>query len=104
MIGDVDVCNDDAHFHKGLVSIEQAQLNKIVNARLLKVGQVFCVVDVSLRVEIPIADFSWVEEFVIVHCAIIEQMGKSVAESSNIFQPCLNGEICSKKDDHAIKR
>ena len=27
MVGDVDVCNDDTHFHEGLVLAEQSQLD-----------------------------------------------------------------------------
>jgi hypothetical protein len=36
---------------------------------------------VSLRVQIPVADFGGVKEFEFAHGAIIEQEGKSVAES-----------------------
>lgn len=71
--GNMNVSNDDAHLHEGLILAEQAQLNEIVDTRLLEVGQVFCVVHVSLRVQISVTDFSWMEEFEIGHGGIIQQ-------------------------------
>ena len=68
----VNVSNDDAHLHEGLILAEQAQLHEIVDSRLLEVGQVFCVVDMSLRVQIPVTDFGWMEEFEIGHGGIIQ--------------------------------
>ena len=68
---DMDVRNDDADLHKGLVFAKQPHLHKVVDARLLEIGQVLGVVDVSLRVQIPVADFGGMEEFVIGHGAII---------------------------------
>jgi predicted nuclease of restriction endonuclease-like (RecB) superfamily len=54
-----------------LVSAEKPKLNQIVDTCLLEIGQVFGVVDVSLRVQIPVADFDWMEEFEIRHGGII---------------------------------
>jgi hypothetical protein len=71
MIGDVDIGDDDAYFHKGLILVKQPKLDQIIDARLLEVGQVFCVVYMSLRVQVSVADFSGVEEFVIGHVGII---------------------------------
>jgi exonuclease III len=64
LVGDVNICHNDADLHKGLVFAEQAKLHEIVDTRLFEIRQVFCVVDMSLRVEVPVADFGWVEEVV----------------------------------------
>ncbi len=74
MKGNVNISNDDAHLHEGLILAEQAQLNEIVDTRLLEIGQVFCVVDMSLRVQIPVTDFGWMEEFEIGHGRIIQSL------------------------------
>ena len=81
MVCDVNVRDDHAYFHEGLVPVKKTQLNEVVDTRLLEVRQVFGVVHMSLRVQIPVADFGWVEELEFAHGAIIEQEGKSVAES-----------------------
>jgi hypothetical protein len=67
VIGDVDICDDHADFHKRLVFIEQTQLNEVIDTRLLEVRQVFCVVHMSLRIQIAVADFGGVEEFEFAH-------------------------------------
>ena len=74
MKGNVNVSDDDAHFRERLILAEQTQLHEIVNTRLLEIGQVFCVVDMSLRVQIPITDFGWMEEFEIGHGGIIQSL------------------------------
>ncbi len=71
MVGDMDIGNDDADLHKGLVFVEQAHFHEVIDTRLLEIRQVFCVVDMSLRVQIPVADFGGVEEVVVSHGAII---------------------------------
>ena len=63
MIGDVDIRQNHADLHEGLVFGEQSQFDHIGNARLLKKGEMFRVVDMSLRVQIPVSDFNWMEEF-----------------------------------------
>jgi len=76
--GNVNISNDDAHLHEGLILAKQAQLHEIVDTRLLEVGQVFCVVDMSLRIQISVTDFGWVEEFEISHAAIIVRVHAKV--------------------------
>ena len=71
MIGDVDIRQNHADLHKGLVFREQSQLDHISNARLLKKGEMFRVVDMSLRIQIPVSDFDWMEEFEFSHGGII---------------------------------
>lgn len=73
MIGDVDVGDDDADLHEGLVLAEQPQVHQVLDARLLKVGQMFGVVDVALRVQIPVTDFDGMMEMIIAHATIIAE-------------------------------
>jgi hypothetical protein len=42
-------------------------MNEILNARLLEIRQVFCVVQMSLRIQIPVTDFGGMKEEVIGH-------------------------------------
>jgi len=70
--GNVNISNDDAHLHERLILAEQPKLDQIVDTRLLEVGQVFCVVDMSLRIQISVTDFGWMEEFEISHGGIIQ--------------------------------
>ena len=46
-------------------------MHKIIAARLLKVSQKFCVVDMSLRIKIAVTHFDGVKEFEVGHAAII---------------------------------
>ena len=45
-----------------------------MDTRLLKVSQIFCVVHMSLRIQIPVTDFNWMKEFVIAHEVIIQSL------------------------------
>ncbi len=76
LVGNVNVGDDNADLHESLVAARKPKLNQIADARLLEVGQVFGVVDVSLRVQISVADFGWVKEFIVGHAGII--VGESV--------------------------
>jgi hypothetical protein len=67
----MDVGQDQADLHKGLVLREQSQLDPIGDTRLLKVGEMFGVVDVSLWVQIPVTDFDRMIEAEMSHAVII---------------------------------
>ena len=70
-ICDVDIREDHANLHEGLVFGEQSQLNQIGYAGLFEVGKVFGIVDVPLWIQIPVTDFDGVIETKIAHGAII---------------------------------
>ena len=74
MICDVNIRDDHADFHKGLIPAEKPKSNQIMDTCLLKVGQIFCVVHMSLRIQIPVTDFNWMKEFVIAHEVIIQSL------------------------------
>jgi hypothetical protein len=63
----VGVCQDYANIHKRLVLREQSQLDLIADACLLKVSQMLCVVNMSLRVQIPVTDFDGMVEVELRH-------------------------------------
>ena len=53
---DFDLGHDDADIRERLTLLEQAQVQEIMDARLLEVGQVFGVVEVALRIQVAVAD------------------------------------------------
>ena len=67
MIYDVDIRQNHANLHERLVFREQSQFDHVRNPRLLKICEMFRIVHMSLRIEIPVTDFGWVKEFEISH-------------------------------------
>ena len=63
----MDIRQDNPKLHERLVFAEQAQPDPIGNASLFKVCQIFCIVDMSLRVQIPVTDFDGMIEMKIGH-------------------------------------
>jgi hypothetical protein len=61
-VPDVDIGNNHADVRKRLIPRKQSKLGQIVDARLLKVREKRGVVDVSLWIQIAIADFEGMKE------------------------------------------
>ena len=62
MEGDARVCQNNTDIHKGLSRLEKPQVDKIIDTRCLEVSQVLGVIQVTLRVQVAVADFDGVEE------------------------------------------
>jgi hypothetical protein len=67
----MDIRYDDPDLHERLIPGKESQLDHIVDASLFEIGEMFCVVDVPLRIQIPVTDFDGMVETVIAHGAII---------------------------------
>ena len=67
----MDIGQDHADLHKGLVAGKEPQLDHVSDAGLLEIREMFCIVDVSLRIQIPVADFDGMIKTKIAHGAII---------------------------------
>ena len=94
-IGDVDICHDHANFHKGLVLRKKAQLDPISNACLFEICEMFGVVDVPLRIQIPISDLDGMIEMKIAHGAIIVCLVKGHGKSGDRKTViCLAAKLC----------
>lgn len=61
-VGDVDVREDDADVHEGLSLFEQVQAPEVLDASLLEKGDELGVVEMTLRVEVAVADFDGMVE------------------------------------------
>ena len=72
-VGDLGGSQDDADLQERLFRGEKPQVHEIVQAAMLKIGQVSGVVDVALRVQVPITHMDGMREFKGVHAAIIAQ-------------------------------
>src|SRR5690349_17692682 len=69
-IGNMDIRYDDTNLHERLIPGKESQLDHIVDASLFEIGEMFCVIDVALRIQIPVTDFDGMVETVIAHRAI----------------------------------
>ena len=70
-VGNVYVCQDHTNLHERLIFREQSQLNHIGNACLLEIGQMRCVVDMTLRIQIPVTNLDRMIKTETAHGAII---------------------------------
>src|SRR5690349_24655359 len=70
-VREMDIRQDHSNLHERLVCGEETHVNPIGNSCLLKVSEIFCVVDVPLRIQIPVTDFNWMIEAKLRHSEII---------------------------------
>ena len=85
LVRDVDIREDDADIHERLSFLEQAEMFDVVDARLLEEGHILGVVEVTLRVEVTVADFDGMVEVEFGHAAIIHNGTRTSAESAETF-------------------
>lgn len=67
MKGEVHIRQDDTDIHKGNTRFEQPEFGKVENTSLFKIGEIFGIVEVTLRVKISVAYLDGVGKVIIRH-------------------------------------
>jgi hypothetical protein len=76
--------------------LEKPQVDKVINARGLEIGQVLGVIQVSLRVQVTVADFDWVKEAEFGHASDYTVLGV-IASCTPAKQSPVNWSSCIEK-------
>src|SRR5689334_11385112 len=82
-VREMDICQNHPNLHERLVCGEETHVNPICNSCLLKISEIFCVVNMPLRVQIPITDFDRMIEAKLRHSEIIPIFARS--QNENVY-------------------